>query len=119
MGALSLAGEDGTGVADGPEQIMSYAPAGWTIQDGETVTPVYAGFDGESVLNAMVRVGEHIGEHWRLGTGRVIQWLGTADDFAASGMRGVQHVNDPVGAEGLEEIAIITHLEESRMQQSL
>jgi hypothetical protein len=112
VGALGLVDEDGMGVLDGPEQIMALAPEGWSILNGETVTAVYAGFNGESVLNALVRVGEHIGEHWRLSSGRVIQWLGQASGFASSGVRGVQHVNDPVGAEGLEGLAIITGLEE-------
>jgi len=100
------------GVTDGPDQIIALAPSGWTIQDGTTVTPVYAGYDGESVLNALLRCGEHIGEHWRLGSGRQIVWLGPASTFLASGVRAVQHVNDPVAAESNPDIVVITSLEE-------
>jgi hypothetical protein len=112
VGALDLSGGSGAGVSDAPDQIMALAPAGWTINDGTTATDVYAGFDGESVLAALVKVGEHIGEHWRLGDGREIDWLGAAESFAASGVRVVQHVNDPVAAETADAIALITGLEE-------
>jgi len=112
VGLLDLSGIGGAGVLDAPDQIMAFAPAGWSIDSGETATSVYAGFDGESVLHALTRVGEHIGEHWRLGTGRSVEWLGPASVFIASGVRAVQHVNDPVSAETVGNIALITTLEE-------
>jgi len=111
VGSLALA-STGAGVTDGPDQIIALAPAGWTLSDGTTVTAVYAGFDGESVLSALCRVGEHIGEHWRLGTGRNIEWLGPASTFASSGLRAVQQVNDPVGWESQSEIVLILAMEE-------
>jgi len=112
VGALDLSGVGGSGVVDAPEQIMVFAPAGWTVTDGETLTNVYAGYDGESVLNALLRAGEHIGEHWRLGAGRNVEWLGPASGFVSSGVRAVQHVNNPIAAESLNTIAIITSIEE-------
>lgn len=112
VGALDLTGGGGAGVLDAPDQVMAFAPAGWTITDGETLTNVYAGYDGESVQSALIGIGEHIGEHWRLGSGRVIAWLGPASTFAASGVRAVQHLNDPVAAETADPIALITSLEE-------
>jgi hypothetical protein len=112
VGSLDLSGIGGAGVLDAPDQIMAFAPAGWSIDSGETATSVYAGFDGESVLHALTRVGEHIGEHWRLGTGRNVEWLGPASGFAPSGVRAVQHFNDPVSAETVGNIALITSLEE-------
>ena len=112
VGTLDLTGGSGAGVDDAPDQIMALAPAGWSISDGETQTNVYAGYDGESVLNALTRVGEHIGEHWRLGTGRSVLWLGPASTFAASGVRAVQHLSNPVAAETVDAIALITSLEE-------
>lgn len=111
VGALQLR-SGSAGVTNGPNQIMALAPSGWTITGGTTITPVYAGFDGDPVLNALVRTGEHIGEHWRLGSGRQVAWLGPASGFAVSGVRAVQHVNDPVAAESLGNLAIITSLEE-------
>lgn len=111
VGTLDLSA-GGLGVTDGPDQVVALAPAGWTINDGTTLTKVYAGYDGETVLNALIGIGEHIGEHWRLGTGRVIDWLGPASTFVASGVRAVQHLNNPVAAETADEIALITSLEE-------
>lgn len=111
VGQLGLTG-GGAGVTNGPSQIMALAPAGWSLSGGTTLSDVYVGFDGESVLNALIRTGEPIGEHWRLGTGRQIVWLGPQASFAASGVRAVQHVNDPVAAETSASIALITHLEE-------
>jgi len=111
VGTLDLSA-GGLGVTDGPDQIVALAPAGWTINNGTTLTNVYSGYDGETVLNALIGVGEHIGEHWRLGTGRVIDWLGPASTFVASGVRAVQHLNNPVAAETADEIALITSLEE-------
>jgi hypothetical protein len=112
VGSLDLSGVDGAGVANAPTQIMALAPSSWSISAGTTAQNIYAGFDGETVLNALSRVGEHIGEHWRLGTGRSIEWLGPATQFAASGVRAVQHVNQPVAVETSELIAVITGLEE-------
>ncbi len=111
VGALKLE-SGGEGVTNGPGQIMALAPAGWSITGGATAEKVYAGFDGESVLSALIRVGEHVGEHWRLGSGRQIIWLGTADQFADCGWRAVQHVNDPVSAELSSGVAVITSLQE-------
>lgn len=111
VGALDLSG-GGAGVTDGPDQVMALAPAGWTITDGTTLTNTYAGYDGESVLSALIGVGGHIGEHWRLGSGRTVEWIGPASTFAASGVRAVQHINDPVAAETEDGIALITGLEE-------
>lgn len=112
VGALDLTGGAGAGVADAPDQIMAFAPAGWTITDGETLTNVYAAFDGESVLTALTRVSDRSAEHWRLGSGRTITWLGPASTFVSSGVRAVQHINDPVSAETADGIALITFLEE-------
>jgi hypothetical protein len=112
VGSLNLS-SGGAGVSDAPDQIMALAPSGWSITGGgSTSESVYVGFDGESVLNALSRAGDHIGEHFRLGSGRVVEWLGEASGFSASGVRAVQHVNDPRQAELASEIAVITNLEE-------
>jgi len=111
VGSLALA-SGSAGVADGPEQIMALAPAGWSISFGTTLTDVYVGFDGESVLSALCKVGEHIGEHWYWVGGREIGWLGPVNNFFPSGVRAVQHVNDPVGFEEQSEIVVILGIEE-------
>lgn len=112
LGALDLTGGSGAGVTDAPDQVMALAPAGWTITDGTTLTNVYAAFDGDSVLTGLTRVSDRSGEHWRLGNGRTVTWLGPSSAFVASGVRAVQHVNDPVSAETADTIALITSLEE-------
>lgn len=112
VGALDLSGVGGAGVADAPDQIMALAPAGWTINDGTTLINTYTGYNGESVLSALAGVGEYIGEHWRLGSGRAVDWLGPASTFLASGIRAVQHVNDSVSAETAAGIALITSFKE-------
>jgi hypothetical protein len=111
VGSLALE-SSGAGVTNGPSQVMALAPAGWTLTGGTTTTPVYVGYDGESVLTALVGIGAKIGEHWRLGSGREIVWLGPASGFVSSGVRAVQHVNDPVAAEDADDIAVISSLEE-------
>lgn len=112
VGTLDLSGVAGAGVSDAPRQIMALAPSTWSLTNGYTLQAVYAGFDGETVLNALSRVGEHIGEHWRLDATRTIAWLGPATSFAASGVRAVQHANQPVSVETSEVIALITGIEE-------
>ncbi len=112
VGQLDLSGVAAAGVTNAPALIMALAPSGWSITDGTTLASIYAGFDGESVLYALSKVGEKIGEHWRLGGGRVVEWLGPANIFSASGMRAVQHVNDPVATETADTIAVIASLEE-------
>lgn len=111
VGALDLSG-GGAGVANAPDQIMALAPAGWSITDGTTLINVYAGYNGESVLNALATAAEYIGEHWRLGAGRVVNWLGPASTFLASGIRAVQQINDSVSAETVPTIALITSIKE-------
>lgn len=111
VGTLDLSG-GGAGVSDAPDQIMALAPAGWSVTDGTTLINVYAGYNGESVLNALATAAEYIGEHWRLGTGRIINWLGPASTFLPSGVRAVQHINSPVSAETVPAIALITSIKE-------
>lgn len=111
VGALDLSG-GGAGVADAPDQIMALAPAGWSITGGTTAINAYAGYSGESVLTALAGIGEYIGEHWRLGAGRTVAWLGPASTFLPSGVRAVQHVHSPVAVETLTDIALITALRE-------
>lgn len=112
VGTLDLSGIGGAGVADAPDQVMAFAPAGWSISDGSTLSNFYAGFDGESVLWSLVRISARSGEHWRLGSGRNVEWIGPASTFEASGIRAIQQVNDPVKAETASGIALITSLEE-------
>ncbi len=91
---------------DGVNMIMAYAPPGW-VNSGypQTDAEHYLVFDGASVLSALIALceqggqdgGEAIREHFRLGTGREIDWLGTATPH--SGIRAVQRTNTPEAPE--------------------
>ncbi len=106
-------GDETGGDDDAPDQIMAFAPAGWSITGGTTDQDVYVRFDGQSVLNALVSVSEAIGEHFRLGSGREIVWVGPYTGFSSSGVRAIGGV--PVGNAALgnsPETMIITSLKE-------
>lgn len=131
---LKLSDDNGNGIEYGPDLIMDYAPSGWDLGgeyggvvyverdgfsgwrhvDAITQNDVYVGFDNETVLNALSRVGEHISEHWRLDANRTITWLGPVSSFASSGLRAVQHVNDPELAEAINEVCVISNMNELR-----
>lgn len=103
---------------DGVNQIMAYAPATWR-QSGypATVTAKYIEFDGESVLAALRLLSEQGGqlggvpvrEHFRLGSGREIDWFST---WTATGLRAVSA--EGLAAEGYDELVLITELARRR-----
>lgn len=92
--------------------------AGSTIGSGVAVTDseVYARFRDDSVLNALIRVAEVTGEHFRIGTGRQVQWIGRTSDFTASGVRAVMGGDGNAIVDGgyiyLAQIASISHVED-------
>ncbi len=62
--------------------IAAKFPTGWTLDavNGLSSTvkaDVYGELDGENCVEALVKLAELTGEHWRVGTGRTIVWLGT------------------------------------------
>lgn len=77
----SLAIDDGAGGADvtGPQDIIALAPAGWTLDTDRgfetTEKSILHMFEGETVLQALVRLAEITGEHFYLGTGRTLVWM--------------------------------------------
>lgn len=112
VGSLEI-GDSTGGDADAPDQIMAFAPTGWTITGGgATSQDIYVRFDEQSVLNALVSISDTLGEHFRLGTGRQIVWVGPYTGFASSGVRAIGGI--PVGNKALDvpEIAIIKSLKE-------
>ena len=101
----------------GVDLIMAYAPDTWTKTGyPDTVSPKYLEFKGQTVLEALVILSEQGGtdsgaavrEHFRLGTGRAINWRGTTVN--ASGVRAVSPT-DPIAAEGASELALIQALQ--------
>lgn len=112
VGFLQLAsGSSPIAIASALASIMALAPAGWSI-DTTTYTgsgaTVYLEFAGESVLAALIKVAEHTGEHFRLGSGRQVVWL--YQQQPASGIRAEKDA-DPVAAEGNAGICLITSLQ--------
>ena len=102
---------------NGVNLIMALAPSTWTRSGyPATVSPKYLEFKGQSVLEALVILAEQGGkaggaavrEHFRLGTGRAISWMGTTVN--ASGVRAVSPT-DPIAAEGAPELALIERLQ--------
>jgi hypothetical protein len=114
VGNISFKGLNGEGQNNIPEILInSYLQTfGWLITNGSTQDNLYTGFDGESVLNALTRVVERSGEHWRLGDVRRVEWLGKAANFQASGLYAVQHIDNPVGFEAVTNLCIISALDE-------
>jgi len=90
VGFLQLSDGNGGGVSNALAQIMSFAPPGWTISPdgyGSTISDIYAAFAGELILNALVKLAEHTGEHFRF-DGRSLVWL--RKNLQNSGVRAVQ-----------------------------
>lgn len=101
-------------------------PSAWALVDagGSTIgsstavtdTDVYARFRDDSVLNALIRVAEVTGEHFRIGTGRQVQWLGRDSDFVSSNVRAVLNADGNAitggGYDYLAQIASISHIED-------
>ena len=117
VGFLSLCDEEGNGVTDGIGQIMNCAPAGWSV-DGSVGTrepagTVYASFAGESALNALVKVANQKGEHFRLQSGRKIAWLGPATGSVSSGIRAIQD-GDPIAIDANPNACIVQELTEEQ-----
>lgn len=103
---------------NGVNLIMGEAASTWTRTGyDDTVSAQYLEFDGESVLEALLTLAEQGGvngttavrEHFRLGTGRAIDWMG--DTVTASGVRAIAPV-DAIAAEGHAELCIIHTLTE-------
>lgn len=83
-------------VSDGLQRIMALAPSGWSLDPAgvfTTASSVYMGFQGESVLAALVALAEQKGEHFICSpSGRRVWWIGTGKND--SGLRAAQ-VTEP------------------------
>lgn len=74
--------------------IMAYAPAGWTTT-GTPSEDVYLAFAGETVLGALGKLAAQLGDHFRAGSGAVVEWLPKTTAPAASGIRAVSALPNP------------------------
>jgi hypothetical protein len=98
----------------GVDQIMALAPSTWTRSGyPDTAKTSFLTFAGETVLAALRSLAEGTGEHFRLGSGRAIEWLGTKDDFEDAPVRAMQ-AGDIVAMEANTAAALITELSEKR-----
>jgi hypothetical protein len=80
VGSLLISDGAGGTDDDGPTEIMALAPAGWSLVStgagyANSYKAVLQQFEGETILTALIRLAELTGEHFRLGTGRTIEWL--------------------------------------------
>lgn len=95
--------------------LMEQAPENWGVDliNGydSTETPVSATFSGETILNGLIRLANHKGEHFYLGEGRQIVWI--RNDYVSSGIRAIQG-GHPIALESNEDIAIIDKLSQSK-----
>jgi len=120
VGSLTIgtSGTPPTEVTTGPANIIALAPAGWSLEadhnkDGHTASlkAIFHQFEGETVLEAFVKLAELTGEHFRLGDGRKVVWL--QDHQTASGVRSIQG-GDPLSLEANNDICLILDLQEEQ-----
>lgn len=121
IGFLELTNGSGAGVTDGPQDILTaadtFTPSTWTLDTDDgystTSTAVYAKFAGESALQALRKVANKIGEHWRFHpTERKIVWM--RNDTPDSGIRLIQGAPDLVTAESNPLIAFYDSFTEEK-----
>ncbi|HEY1015718.1 MAG TPA: hypothetical protein VGE07_23620 [Herpetosiphonaceae bacterium] len=115
VGFLELTDGAGGPTATALASIMAFAPAGWSLDTvngfSSTASTVYLAFAGESVLEALIKLAEATGEHFRLGDGKKVVWLRTSQP--SSGVRAIQG-GDSRALEDNPNVAIITDLQEVR-----
>lgn len=82
-------GGDAVSHATALAAVAAYAPDGWTFtQDGDPDNDfVYAYFNGESVLHAIVKIADKCQNHFYRGEGKSIHF---ASAFTPSGVRAIQ-----------------------------
>jgi hypothetical protein len=97
---LDVSDGAGGGVTDGIQDILNEA-SGWSFDTvsfyNVTLGDVFAKFAGELVLDALIKVAEKLGENFRLGDGKEIQWLQT--DTPDSGVKAIQYVSPESGTQ--------------------
>lgn len=87
-------------------------PASWSLSGASTTTQtVYARFWHDTVLQGLIRVGQSVGEHFRLGSGRTVHWLGRSSGFGSSNIL-CTTVGDPAAVAANPSACLITKIEE-------
>ena len=82
----------------------------WAINSTHTTTATYLKYSGESVLAALITLAKSTGDHFILGTGRTINWIGPESGWSASGYRAM-HGLTGIGAEVGGNTLLITNLQ--------
>lgn len=115
VGFMEIVTPAGQASPDALDDIMAEAPGTWSLDTvggyGATENDVYAKFAGETVLAALNKVGEHTGEHFRLGSGKQVVWL--QDELTDSGVRAMGQA-DPGEIGDNDDLCLITELSESQ-----
>lgn len=96
--------DNGTGGPDstGPADIIALAPAGWALNTARgfdtTITTIYHQYDGETVLEALVRLAELTGEHFYTTSDRKVVWIRAVGSAKVthSGITGTYTVGETV-----------------------
>lgn len=89
--------------------LLGVFAASWSFSGSATDMEFYGRFIHETLLNALRTVAAETGEHFRLGVGKQIVWLGTAADFVDCGVRAEMGV-DPIAAEDNDDICLISNI---------
>jgi len=99
--------------------VLEFANSNTTINSGTPVTAVdvYAKFRHESVLAALIAVAQAAGEHFRLGTGRTLEWVNGT--WEPSDIHAVYGAPNPVSVEERTEIAQIASIEKITDSQDI
>ena len=112
VGELAIDNGSGGATNSGPQLIMAYAPPGWSLDTvngwDTTATAVLHQFSGESVLEALGRLAEMTGEHFRLTDGRKILWM--RSDQPSSGIVAVQD-GETISLGGNTQVVLFTTLD--------
>ena len=115
VGSLSI-GASGSPTTGGPGAVIALAPTGWSL---DTVNGFSASskainhdFEGETVLEALGKVAELTGEHFRMGStaGGAFKVVWMQDQMVDSGVRLVQG-GDPIAIASNLDVALIQGLE--------
>lgn len=98
----------------------------WAVGDEEgtvpssphyiTDLPCYLKFRHETALAGLLEIAQATGGHFRLGTGRKVEWVNTWED---SGFHAVHGAPNPVAVEEKTEIALIAKIEKITDSQDI
>lgn len=81
--------------------------ANWSVVNTATTNEAYLQFHGESVLAALIALAQATGDHFILGSGRTLTWLGAGSTWSASGYRAVQAQEPSTGTVLINNLNVV------------